>query len=52
MDKEKMTKEERELAERETQEIAEAAKTLPGSARATLLGFIMGMQLATAEKAG
>ena len=52
MEKEKMTQQEKEIAQRETEEIAEAAKTLPRAQRATLLGFIMGMQLATAEKAG
>ena len=52
MKKEELTAKEQEIAKRETEEIAEAAKTLPAPARATLLGYIMGMQLATAEKAG
>ena len=52
MEKEKMTKQEEEIAKRETEEIAEVAKTLTKTQRATMLGFVMGMQLATAEKAG
>jgi hypothetical protein len=51
MDKKELTTQEQERAKRETEEIAEAAKKLPAPARASLLGFIMGMQLATAEKA-
>ena len=50
--KKELTAQEKEIAERETEEIAEAAKKLPRMARATLLGLVMGMQLATSEKAG
>lgn len=52
MKKEELTEKEKEIAERETQEIAEAVKTLPSAARATLFGFAMGLQLAATEKAG
>ena len=52
MEKEKMTAQEQEKLDRETEEIAEVAKKLPSEARATLRGFVMGMQLVTSEKAG
>lgn len=47
-----INQQEKDNAQRETEEIAETIKTLPGTQRATLLGVIMGMQLATADKAG
>ncbi len=52
MEKERDEKRELETTKEKTRDIFDIARKLPEKQRNTLEGIIMGMQLATAEKAG
>ena len=52
MEKDRNEKQPEETAKEKTRDLFDIARKLPEKQRNTLEGIIMGMQLATAEKAG